>query len=73
MAVDFAFDVFGVVGHQRDAAHGGAAFGGEVGAFDVQVFDPFDVQVFDQGDGVTGFQYRALYCPELLCGVGGSW
>ena len=48
LAFHTALNVLGIVRHQRDATHRGAALGGEIGAL--------HVQVLDQGDGIARFQ-----------------
>lgn len=52
LAINFSFDEFVVVRVESDVADGGAAFGGETAAF--------NVQVFDQDYAVAGAEFRAI-------------
>src|SRR5690554_3945492 len=52
LAIHFSFDEFVVVRVESDVADGGAAFGGETAAF--------NVQVFDQDYAVAGAEFRAI-------------
>ncbi len=55
--LDPTFDLSRVIGHQRDAAHGGAALGGKIGAL--------DVEILGQDDGIACFEPRAVTVQML--------
>ncbi len=52
LAIDAAFNMFRIVGNQRNAAHGRSPLGGKPG--------PLDRQILDQGDRITDGQHGTV-------------